>query len=73
MEHEIDKASKNEQGNSLYPKLVYPNGPGTKPVKVLNYKHEQEVMGVKEEKKKEVKEEKKEEAKELKPTASPWS
>lgn len=44
--HELDIKSKNAQGFSLYPKLVYPHGAGGDPVKVLNIKHEQEVLGV---------------------------
>ena len=41
----LDVTSKDANGRSLYPKLVYPNGPGTDPVKVLNIKEELEVMG----------------------------
>lgn len=49
MNYELDTKSKNAQGFSLYPKLVYPAGPGTDPVKVFNIQHEQEVMGVEKE------------------------
>lgn len=56
----LDVTSKDANGRSLYPKLVYPNGPGTSPVKVLNIKEELEVMGEAKEEKKEEKEKKQE-------------
>lgn len=47
----LDTKSKNANGRLLYPKLVYPHGPGTDGVRVFNIQHEQEVMGVKKEEK----------------------
>lgn len=45
MSDEVDKTSKNEHGFSLYPKMVYPDGPGTDAVIVNNIQQEMEVMG----------------------------
>lgn len=76
MEHKLDNGSKNSKGLNLYPKLVYPNGPSGEPVRVLNIKHEQEVLGIKEEinqpELKQQDENKKEEKKEIKNSNS-WS
>lgn len=45
--NEVDTKSRNSSGRRLYPKMVYPHGPGTDGIRVFNIKHEQEVLGVK--------------------------
>jgi hypothetical protein len=42
----VDTRSKNSSGHRLYPKLVYPHGPGTDGVRVFNIQQEQKVLGV---------------------------
>lgn len=44
-ELELDTKSRNASGRRLYPKMVYPHGPGTDGVRVFNIQHEQEVLG----------------------------